>query len=183
MVGVLDSPDNKMTLGFRNEGDVIYLIGNATNDICSSEYLHKICGVEHSPAPHFDIAEEVELQKAVSAVIADKLVVSAHDVSEGGLFITLLESGFAGSLGFAVAQHDQSIREDAYWFGEGQGRVVVSVNPSKESDFLQSFVGASVAANKLGVVSGDAVVIGGQEWGNLKLWQQPYDNKIGDLMQ
>ena len=183
MVGVLDTPENKMTLGFRNAGDVIYLIGNATDDICSSEYLHKIGGVEHSPAPHFDIAEEVEVQKAVAAVIADKLVVSAHDVSEGGLFITLLESGFAGSIGFAVDQHDRSVRKDAYWFGEGQSRVVVSVNPSKESDFLASFAGTPVAVNKLGVVSGDAVVIDGQPWGNLQTWQQPYDNKIGDLMQ
>ena len=183
MVGVLDTPDNKMTLGFRNEGDIIYLIGNATDDICSSEYLHKIGGVEHSPAPHFDIAEEVEVQKAVAAVIAAKLVVSAHDVSEGGLFITLLESGFAGSIGFAVEQHDQSVRKDAYWFGEGQSRVVVSVNPAKESDFLASFAGSAVAVNKLGIVAGDVVVIDGQPWGNLQTWQQPYDNKIGDLMQ
>ena len=183
MVGVLDTPENKMTLGFRNAGDVIYLIGNATDDICSSEYLHKISGVEHSPAPHFDIAEEVEVQKAVAAVIAAKLVVSAHDVSEGGLFITLLESGFAGSIGFAVEQHDQSVRKDAYWFGEGQSRVVVSVNPSKESDFLASFAGTAVAVNKLGIVAGDVVVIGGQPWGNLQTWQQPYDNKIGGLMQ
>ncbi len=183
MVGVLDTPDNKMTLGFRNEGDIIYLIGNATDDICSSEYLHKIGDVEHSPAPHFDIAEEVEVQKAVAAVIAAKLVVSAHDVSEGGLFITLLESGFAGSIGFAVEQHDQSVRKDAYWFGEGQSRVVVSVNPAKESDFLASFAGTGVAVNKLGIVTGDVVVIGRQPWGNLQTWQQPYDNKIGDLMQ
>ena len=123
------------------------------------------------------------MQKAVAAVIADKLVVSAHDVSEGGLFITLLESGFAGSIGFAVDQHDRSVRKDAYWFGEGQSRVVVSVNPAKESDFLASFAGTAVAVNKLGVVSGDAVVIDGQPWGNLQTWQQPYDNKIGDLMQ
>ena len=183
MVGVLDTPENKMTLGFRNAGDIIYLIGNATDDICSSEYLHKIGGVEHSPAPHFDIAEEVEVQKAVAAVIAAKLVVSAHDVSEGGLFITLLESGFAGSIGFAVEQHDQSVRKDAYWFGEGQSRVVVSVNPAKESDFLASFAGSAVAVNKLGIVAGDVVVIDGQPWGNLQTWQQPYDNKIGDLMQ
>lgn len=183
MVGVLDTPENKMTLGFRNAGDIIYLIGNATDDICSSEYLHKIGGVEHSPAPHFDIAQEVEVQKAVAAVIAAKLVVSAHDVSEGGLFITLLESGFAGSIGFAVEQHDLSVRKDAYWFGEGQSRVVVSVNPSKESDFLASFAGNAVPVNKLGIVSGEAVVIDGQPWGNLLTWQQPYDNKIGDLMQ
>jgi hypothetical protein len=83
----------------------------------------------------------------------------------------------------AVEQHDQSVRKDAYWFGEGQSRVVVSVNPSKESDFLASFAGTAVAVNKLGIVAGDVVVIGGQPWGNLQTWQQPYDNKIGGLMQ
>jgi hypothetical protein len=52
-----------------------------------------------------------------------------------------------------------------------------------ESDFLTLITGTGVAVNKLGVVSGDAVVIGEQQWGNLQTWQQPYNNKIGDLMQ
>jgi phosphoribosylformylglycinamidine synthase len=55
MVGLLDNPHKKMTMDFKNSGDSIYLIGKSSNDINSSEYLHKIHGVEFSPAPHFEL--------------------------------------------------------------------------------------------------------------------------------
>jgi phosphoribosylformylglycinamidine synthase subunit PurL len=182
MVGVLDSPTHKMTLGFKQEGDLIFLIGEATNDLGSSEYLHKLCGVEHSPAPHFNIAEELEVQHTVASLIAAGLVNAAHDVSEGGLFITLLESGFAGGKGFAVSQHNQAIRKDAYWFGEGQSRVVVAVSPDKKDSFMEFVSANAVPVNLLGEVSGTDVLIDGQQWGALSTWQVPYDGHIGSLM-
>ena len=55
-----------MTLDFKEEGDMIYLLGETSNDINSSEYLHKICGVEFSPAPHFDLEEEFKLATKIS---------------------------------------------------------------------------------------------------------------------
>src|SRR4030095_9460825 len=79
MVGLLDSVQRKMTLDFKEEGDVIFLLGNSYNDISSSEYLHKIKKVEMSPAPHFDIEEEFALQQTLARLIADRLVRSAHD--------------------------------------------------------------------------------------------------------
>jgi phosphoribosylformylglycinamidine synthase len=181
MVGVLDAPAQKMTLGFRNEGDLVYLIGRSTGDIASSEYLHKICGIEHSPAPYFDIDEEVSLQKLVASVVAAKLVVSAHDVSEGGLFITLLESGFAGGIGFSVHQHDSSVRADAYWFGEGQSRVVVSVNPAQEAEFLQLVAQGNIPVNKIGVVSGADVQVNNENWGALDSWKDSYEQAINPI--
>ncbi|MEN9951117.1 MAG: phosphoribosylformylglycinamidine synthase subunit PurL [Bacteroidota bacterium] len=182
MVGVLDSPTHKMTLGFKQEGDLIFLIGEATNDLGSSEYLHKLCGVEHSPAPHFNIEEELEVQRAVASLITAGLVNAAHDVSEGGLFITLLESGFAGGKGFAVSQHNQAIRKDAYWFGEGQSRVMVAVSPGKKDSFMEFVSANAVPVNLLGEVSGTDVLIDGQQWGALSSWQVPYDGHIGSLM-
>lgn len=181
MVGVLDAPAQKMTLGFRNEGDLVYLIGRSTGDIASSEYLHKICGIEHSPAPYFDIDEEVSLQKLVTSVVATKLVVSAHDVSEGGLFITLLESGFAGGIGFSVHQHDSSVRADAYWFGEGQSRVVVSVDPAQEAEFLQLVAQGDIPVNKIGVVSGADVQVNNENWGALSSWKNSYEHAINPI--
>lgn len=178
MVGVLESPDQKMTLGFQKEGDIIYLIGKSTGDIASSEYLHKICGVEHSPAPYFDIEEEVNLQKTVSAVVSSKLVVSAHDVSEGGLFITLLESSFSGGKGFVVHQHDLAIRPDAYWFGEGQSRVVVSVDPAQEAEFLNLVSTGGVPVNKIGMVAGEDVQVSNTNWGSLLSWKHSYEHAI-----
>ena len=100
MVGILENTDNKMTLDFKNEGDIIYLLGKSQNDINCSEYLHKICGVEFSPAPYFNLDEEFRLHETVSMLIDKKIIESAHDISEGGLFVTLAESAFNRSLGF-----------------------------------------------------------------------------------
>ena len=70
-------------------------------------------------------------------LIREKLVVSAHDVSEGGLFITLLESSFHRNLGFDVVAADANIRKDGLWFGEAQSRVVVTVREARKAAFLE----------------------------------------------
>jgi phosphoribosylformylglycinamidine synthase len=117
MVGLLEDIDKKMTLDFKEEGDLIYLIGSSRNDLGSSEYLHKICSVEYSPVPYFDLDEEYRLQQAVSTLITRGQVRSAHDTSEGGLFITLCESGFNNLLGYE-ASNKTGIRKDAWLFGK-----------------------------------------------------------------
>ena len=182
MVGVLDSYENKMTLGFREEGDQIYLLGQSNNDINCSEYLHKICGVEYSPAPHFDLEEEFAVQQAVLKLISEKLIQSAHDISEGGLFITLLESGFVTGYGFEAVQKNSSLRADAFWFGESQSRVVVSVSPSKQHAFETMLAASGIKSELLGKVKGKDVVINGDNWGAIATWKSPYDEKIGSMM-
>ena len=182
MVGVLDSYENKMTLGFREEGDQIYLLGQSNNDINCSEYLHKICGVEYSPAPHFDLEEEFAVQQAVLKLISEKLIQSAHDISEGGLFITLLESGFVTGYGFEAVQKNSSLRADAFWFGESQSRVVVSVSPSKQHAFETMLAASGIKSELLGKVKGKDVVINGDNWGAIAAWKSPYDEKIGSIM-
>src|SRR6185436_16555203 len=126
MVGLLENVNDKMTLDFKHEGDVIVLIGEQKNDIASSEYLHKIRNVELSPAPLLDLDEEYAVQKFISSLIKEKLILSAHDISEGGLIVALFESGFNHNLGFDIAADNGEIRLDAFWMGEAQSRVVVS---------------------------------------------------------
>ena len=182
MVGLLDSPNDKMTLGFKNEGDLIYLLGKSTADIGSSEYLHKICGVEFSPAPHFDIDDEFNLQQQLISLIKNKLIVSAHDVSEGGLYITLLESSFVEGLGFEVMQSDATIRSDAFWFGESQSRVVISVSLENTAAFEESINLSQIPFVKLGSVKGKEVVVGGVNWGTVISWNTDYNEAIGKHM-
>lgn len=182
MVGVLDSDDKKMTLGYKAEGDLIYLLGTSQDDIACSEYLHKICGVEYSPAPYFNLDEEFKLQQLVLQLIGKQLIASAHDISEGGLFITLLESGFVGGHGFSVAQQTKNIRPDAYWFGEAQSRVVVSVSPALKKSFEEHLSASGIPCELLGQVQGKEVVINGQQWGDLSFWKEKYDNHISSLM-
>ena len=59
MLGLMDNPDHRMTLNFKNEGDLIYLVGPSTNDIASSEYLYSYLGIKASPAPYFDFEDGV----------------------------------------------------------------------------------------------------------------------------
>ncbi|MEJ7673325.1 MAG: hypothetical protein WKF59_11570 [Chitinophagaceae bacterium] len=64
-------------------------MGESKSDVNSSEYLHKILGVEFSPAPYFNLEEEFSLHQTISGLIKNRLIESAHDISEGGLFVTL----------------------------------------------------------------------------------------------
>lgn len=182
MVGVLNFED-RMTLDFKNDGDLVYLVGRSYNDINSSEYLHKIIGVEFSPAPHFNLEEEFQLQQAVSKLIKANLVQSAHDVSEGGLFTTVLESAMHRGFGFELSTNSH-FRKDAYLFGEAQSRVVVSVSPADREKFealLHTLVDASehsVRYEKVGVVKGDTVVVNGESWGATADWKKKYDTAL-----
>ncbi|MDB5281179.1 MAG: purL, partial [Bacteroidota bacterium] len=117
MIGLVDDKETLMTLNFKNSGDKIYVIGESKNCIASSEYLVKYHEVVKSGAPHFDLETEVKVQNAVKEVILEQVIASAHDVSEGGLFIALLESAMAGKKGFEI-ETDTDIRKDAFLFGE-----------------------------------------------------------------
>jgi len=175
MVGLLDDWRDKMSLDFKVEGDVIYMLGTSQDDINCSEYLHKICGVEYSPAPHFDLEEEYELQKKLAELIRIKIVQSAHDLSEGGLFVTLCESGFNHDLGFSI-QTKSDIRKDAFLFGESQSRVIVTValeDVKKFESLLNDF-----PYEKIGVVTSGELVVDGDFWGTIDWWKDEYDTSI-----
>jgi phosphoribosylformylglycinamidine synthase len=181
MLGVLDDIDQQMTLDFKAEGDVIYLIGQAKEDLGSSEYLRLLHDVKHSPVPAFDLEEEHQLHQVIHALIKGKLVHSIHDVSEGGLFVTLMESAMAGQRGFEI-ETDSRFRKDAYLFGESQSRVVVSTGTENEGALLNYLKSNDVSFTKLGMVKGQKVVIDGEDFGPLESWKSTYDNLLGEQM-
>lgn len=180
MVGLLDDVSNKMTMNFREEGDCIFIVGKNSGDINSSEYLQKIRGIEHSPAPEFNLDTEYSMQQKLAELISQRLVVSAHDVSEGGLFIALLESCMQHNLGFDVVAVDADIRKDGYWFGEAQSRVVVSVKRENVPAFTRAL--GDHAFEELGFVTAGEIEVDGQEWGRISTWKQSYLTAIEKLL-
>jgi len=181
MVGILDDINNKMSLDYKKPGDKIYLIGRPKNDIGSSEYLHKLHKVEHSTVPAFDLQEEYDLQQAVAALIKEKLISSAHDISEGGLMITLLEKGFNRNLGFDV-HNSTTVRKDAFWFGEAQSRVVVSVSAEGSQALEAALQAKSIDCSLLGTVSSAEITVDGHSWGSIQDWKEKYDTAIEKLI-
>jgi phosphoribosylformylglycinamidine synthase II len=180
MVGVLDSMDQKMTMHFKNAGDTIYMIGTHRNDINCSDYLHSICGITHSPAPHFDLNEEAAVQATITRLISEKIILSAHDISEGGLFTTVLESAMRNNLGFSI-QTEAQIRKDAFLFGEAQSRVIVSVQAGLEKMFEAEV--QNVAYAKIGQVLADGSMhIDNENWGYISEWKNAYDTAIEKML-
>lgn len=176
MLGVLDSINDKMTLDFKATDSLIYMLGAHKDDIHCSDYLHHICGVTHSPAPSIDLEEEFAVQQKVLSLIKNKLIMSAHDVADGGLFITLLESAMPNGIGFTIKTSD-AIRKDAYLFGEAQSRVVVSVAKEHQAAFEAHC--ADIAFDLLGsTTSSGAIEIDAASWGAVADWKTNYDSVI-----
>lgn len=178
MIGIVPDKEKVMTLDFKQKGDVIFLIGDYIEDIASSEYLATYHGIKASPAPYFDLDKEFEMQQALKGVIAEGLVNAVHDVSDGGLYVSLIEMSMPRGLGFDIVS-DADIRLDAFLFGEGQGRVVVSVTEEQVEDFVEYMVATGVNITLLGHVTKGKLQIDEQHYGFIAEAKAIYDNALG----
>lgn len=181
MIGTIEK-DKQMTMDFKTDGATVYLIGEMVDDISCSEYLYSYKGIKLSHTPYFDIDKEANMQKALSDLINQGIIESAHDVSEGGLFIAMLESAMCRNLGFELYTSGE-IRLDSFLFGEGQGRVVVTVKAGKENDFIDMLNISNVPCCAVGSVRADGVIMVDEEvFGKVSDFKTVYDNAIGDVL-
>jgi len=182
MVGIIEKPEHIMTLDFKNEGDLIYLLGDSHDDIASSQYLVKYHKVNNSPAPYFDLDKEYDLQQVTYHLITSNVLQSCHDLSEGGLFVTLFESGKHRGLGFDV-KTDKNFRTDTFLFGESQSRIVVSVTPENKTKLEDELNKSGTSFYALGVVKGNAMHIDGHSLGLISEFENLYENAIGNILE
>jgi phosphoribosylformylglycinamidine synthase subunit PurL len=181
MLGLLDDSSQMMTLDFKQEGDHIYLVGQSRNDLGSSEYLRNVLGVEYSPCPHFDLEEEVKVQQIIARLIQDKMIQSAHDVSDGGLWANLLESAMPRGLGFSIVA-PEGLRKDAWLFGEAQSRVVVTVRTEQVNAFERFLKDQATMFERLGEVTGQSARVDAEDWGELSEWKHTYNTVLSEIM-
>jgi len=182
MIGVLEDKSQRMTLDFKEKGDLIYLVGTYTNDLGSSEYISTLLGHKLTPAPYFNLEEEFAMQQEIRAMINEGLINAAHDVSDGGLFVTLVEMGLPRGLGFDI-ETDLEIRPDAFLFGEGQGRAVVTLPESKRDAFNAFRKNAQVPMILLGHVTKGKLQIDLNPFGFIEEAHDIYMNALGQKLE
>jgi len=181
MLGVMDDMSNIMTSDFKQPGDLVYLIGESVNDIASSQYLaswHKILA---APAPYFDLDKEYAMHQVIKQLIKHKVIQSAHDVADGGLYIALVESALPNKLGFDV-ETDSAIRKDAFLFGEAQGRVVVSIAPDDQERFIEMMATSEVEFSLLGTVNDGFLNVDAEPFGHITDLKMVYDNVLHEIL-
>ncbi|MBK8955818.1 MAG: phosphoribosylformylglycinamidine synthase subunit PurL [Saprospiraceae bacterium] len=182
MLGILENQNLKTGIAFKNQGDLIYLLGDIQNDISYSTYLSKIHGIQFAPVPHFDLEKEFQLHKNIQGLIRNQLVRSAHDLSEGGLFVALAESCFSpAQLGFSI-HLPQGIRSDIALFSEDQGRILVSVAPDKKNEFETYLLQNSQQFLLLGTVEPGVFEIDGEHFGTVGEFFEIYSTAIENYL-
>jgi phosphoribosylformylglycinamidine synthase len=179
VLGILEDASRVLKIAFREEGDVIVLLDGANSAVAaqhaapvpdaqrefsSSEYSKTIVGIVAGEPPAIDLTAEKRLQECLVSQAASGAVRSAHDVSDGGIAITLAESCFAAApqhasppLGANVKLPDESSPDEYALFGERGARAVVSVKPTSLAHVLETARQYEVAAHQIGqVIRGDA---------------------------
>jgi phosphoribosylformylglycinamidine synthase II len=181
MLGILDDVETLTTLDFKEVGDLIYLIGSSKNDISSSEYLASYLKIQASPAPYFNLDEEYAMHQVIKQLITQKLIKSAHDVADGGLYISLLESAMVRDLGFEISSEDD-VRPDAFLFGEAQGRVVVTLSSDQQENFVELLAASETEFSLLGTVTAGTLVVDGESFGTVLEAKNVHLNVLHNLL-
>jgi phosphoribosylformylglycinamidine synthase II len=179
MAGIIDDFSRICTLSFKNDNDLVILLGENREELGGSEYLKVFHNIEKGAPPHIDLNLERAVQKTCRECIKLGILSSAHDCSDGGLLISLAESCARGEKGIRVDKKAK-FRYDALLFGESQSCIVVSL-PEKNLPLLEDIaLKYKAPIQKLGEVVGDSL-----RFGNLvdlkidkiaKAWEKYFHN-------
>ncbi len=162
MVGIMDDVSKATTQYFKDEGDVIILLGDTKEELGGTEYLRVVHGLQKGLPPDIDLKAEKALQVAVLEAIDVNLIKSAHDCSEGGFAVALAECCFRGEkepLGCEVSTPVDRLRKDALLFGESQSRIIISAKPDYAGAVSDIMSSHGVPCRTIGRVGGGSLII------------------------
>ena len=160
-IGLLADVDKMATVAFKASGEDIVLIGGTASHLGQSIWLREIAGQEAGSAPTVDLAAERLAGDFIRALVGEGLATAVHDISDGGLLVTVAEMALASGIGATIAPDWSSeVHLNAQMFGEDQGRYVVTGDAAA---ILARAQAAGVTATRIGSTGGDAVTVGDAE--------------------
>jgi len=167
MVGKIDNVEKAISSEWKNIEDQIWLIGSSKSEIkiAASSYLEYFHGEITGRPPKIDLLDEKFCQSFLRNAILNSLVVSSHDISDGGLAIALAESCILSSRGATIELEKDVNRVDNLLFAEGGSRIIFSISKMKQNEWFnylkqnQINFSSSVYVKKIGYVSSDTLKI------------------------
>jgi len=183
MLGVIEDVEkHKMSPSFKKEGDIILYVGAPRIGLGGTEYLKVIHGLTTGDAPILDLDVELKVQETVLEAITSGLVTAAHDISDGGLAVTIAEMGIFGSLG---AQIDLSVLSGSIheiWFSEAQSGIILTCQPNQKEPLMKHLSQGGVDVAHIGTVQGDALNFEGVGSVSLDQLHKIYESAIPKAM-
>jgi phosphoribosylformylglycinamidine synthase subunit PurL len=184
MVGLIEGLENVTTSYFKNESDLIYLIGEDFEEMGGSEYLKIIHNKVAGDSPKLNLDVEKKLHNSLLGLIEKKLINSAHDVSEGGIICALAECCIINDENPVGAQVNIPIRsrEDFSFFSESQSRVIVSIEVQRKEEFENYLKDQKQVFDFLGKTGGHTLQVNGKINISLERIVDLYYNTISRIM-
>src|SRR5689334_2895300 len=161
-VGLLDDFSKSVGIAFKSVDEFILLLGETKGWIGQSMYLREICGREEGAPPPVDLSAERRTGDFVRALINEKVVTAAHDLSDGGLLIAVAEMALASGIGAKLYGPPAFLTEHGFWFGEDQARYVVTIKPAQADDLAARAKAAGVPIRRIGMTHGTALTLPGE---------------------
>jgi phosphoribosylformylglycinamidine synthase subunit PurL len=158
-VGLLEDFTKSMTIAFKAEGEAILLLGETEGWLGQSLYLREICEREEGAPPPVDLERERRRGDFVRSLIRDAAVTAVHDVSDGGLLIAIAEMAMAKRIG-CVLQGPPGVAAHAFWFGEDQGRYLITARDAR--GIAERAQAAGVPLTEIGATGGRALALAGE---------------------
>ncbi len=159
MVGLLKDIELRCDMAFKEAGDLIVLLGKFRDELGGSEYLSVCHGLETGEIPEVNLEQEKTLLVLIQSLIHAKILQSCHDISEGGLAVTLAESSIKGNIGCNIKINSGEARTDGVLFSEAPGRVVASVKRADMGRLVQLVIENEVEMRIIGTVGGDEIQV------------------------
>jgi len=186
MVGLIEDVSKTVTSYFKNEGDIIALIGNInfSSSIGGSEYLSSQHGLVKGDAPEIDLEQEHSLIKTLIGLAKAGVINSAHDSADGGIAVAVAESclinrNIPKGCTVIIKQHD---RQDFVLFSESQSRVIISFSPEMEAKVMDICQKLGSGFEKIGLVGGNSIKLNDIEI-PLETAEDAYYNSISKIME
>jgi phosphoribosylformylglycinamidine synthase II len=162
-VGLLDDLAKSVNLAFKKAGEPILLIGENGSWLGQSAYLATVLGREEGAPPPVDLAHEKRVGDLVRSLIDEKLLTAVHDVSDGGLLVSIAEMAMASGIGAELEAAPADSPAHAFWFGEDQARYAVTASSSDLPRIETLAAQAGVNLRPLGRTAGSQLTLPGAD--------------------
>jgi len=185
MLGLIEDLDNVTTSYFKEESDLIFILGEDKEEIGGSEYLKIIHSKVRGDSPQLNLPKEKLLHDSILSLIVNKLINSAHDISEGGIVCCIAECCIINENKMIGAEVTLPVktRKDFSLFSESQSRIVVSVSPGAKDKFESTLREFNQPFMYLGKTGGESLKINDNIDVKLDRIADLYYNTIPNIMK
>ena len=158
-VGLIKNYKNIVTMHFKNEGNLILVIGKTFGHLDQSIFARDIIRQKKGPPPEVNLFNEKNNGETLQKLIENDLILSAHDVSLGGIITAISKMAIKGRKGFKINQLKFLINKFEYFFGEDQSRYIIEIEPKNLSKTKKILDSSSVHFDEIGSVTANDVII------------------------